>query len=189
GEHGQVAHGRSVYKQEVHVPLLVIPPPRSARPRLVREPVSVREIPATVAEWVGLGTRSPFPGRSLTRFLDDDTERPSEKSPVLCELQDNIFFETGELSADFRALKSLVSEGLIYIRGDDGREELYSLETDPLEMTDLTKYPRSGPVLDRFRAELSLICGDGARPTRPATDPGRPEGRSAVAVAPTGRMD
>ena len=87
GEHGLLGHGVSLYRREVHVPLLVIPPSRSSTAKIVNEPVSLREIPATVAEWVDLGPRNPFPGRSLTRFLGDGTERLPETSPVLCEVQ------------------------------------------------------------------------------------------------------
>ena len=87
GEHGLCGHGESLYRREVHVPLLVIPPSRSSTARIVNEPVSLREIPATVAEWVDLGPRNPFPGRSLTRFLGDGTEQLPETSPVLCEVQ------------------------------------------------------------------------------------------------------
>jgi membrane-anchored protein YejM (alkaline phosphatase superfamily) len=60
GEHGLYSHGNSLYRREVHVPLLVIPPSRQSTVKIVKEPVSFREIPATVAEWVDLGPRNPF---------------------------------------------------------------------------------------------------------------------------------
>ncbi len=64
GEHGVFNHGFSLYSQEVHVPLLII---SSAAPagRTVSEPVSLRDLPATVVDLIGLGGGSPFPGRSL----------------------------------------------------------------------------------------------------------------------------
>jgi arylsulfatase A-like enzyme len=167
GEHGMVSHGTSVYRQEVHVPLLVISPSSSSRRGVVSEPVSVREIPATVAEWVVPRRRDPFPGRSLMRFLGDGTVLPSETSPVLCELRHNISFpETGDKPSAFRPLRSLVSRGLVYIRGDDGREELYDLVNDPLESMDLAKYSHSRPVIDQFREELNRICQGPIDPAR-----------------------
>ena len=156
GEHGLVGHGTSVYRSEVHVPLLVIPPSGSTTARVVHEPVSVRDIPATVAEWVDLGQRNPFPGRSLTRFVGDETAQRSESSVVLCELQHNIAFPgTAERPGSFVPVRSLVSRDRVYIRRDDGHEELYDRLYDPLESVDLAKHPQSRPVIDRFRVELS----------------------------------
>jgi arylsulfatase A-like enzyme len=167
GEHGMIVHGASLYRPEVHVPLLVIPPSRSSTARIVNEPVSLREIPATIAEWVDLGSRNPFPGRSLTRFLDDGTERPQEASPVLCELQHNIAFpETGQIPFSFCPVSSLVWRDRTYIRFDDGREELYDLLYDPLESFDLAKHPQSRAVIDRFREELSRLRGGMTNPDR-----------------------
>ena len=87
GERGLLGHGVSLYRREVHVPLLVIPPSRSVgrqdRQRTGQQPRDPRD-----GRRVGhLGTRNPFPGRSLTRFLGDSTERLPETSPVLCEVQ------------------------------------------------------------------------------------------------------
>ena len=159
GEHGLVGHGLSLYRPEVHVPLLVIPPSRSSIAKIVNEPVSLREIPATVAEWVDLGPRNPFPGRSLTRFLSEGTERLPETSPVLCEVQHiEINPRPDHIPSCLGPVSSLVSRDRVYIRGDGGREELYDLSNDPLESSDLAEYPQSRPVIDRFREELSRLC-------------------------------
>ncbi len=167
GEHGLIGHGTSVYRQEVHVPLLVIPPSRLSTAKIINEPVSLREIPATVAEWVNLGPRNPFPGRSLTRFLGDGTKQLPETSPVLCELQHNVTFPgTAEVPFAFCPVSSLVSRDRVYIRFDDGREELYDLLYDPLESVDLAKHPQSRPVIDRFREELSRLRGGVTTPAR-----------------------
>jgi arylsulfatase A-like enzyme len=159
GEHGLYSHGNSLYRREVHVPLLVIPPSRQSTAKIVKEPVSLREIPATVAEWVDLGPRNPFPGRSLTRFLGDGKEQLSEISPVLCEVEHmKILPASARIPAALGPLSSLVSRDRVYIRSDGGREELYDRLHDDLETVDLTKYPESRPDIDRFRDELSRLC-------------------------------
>jgi arylsulfatase A-like enzyme len=158
GERGLITHGASVYRQEVHVPLVVIPPSRSSTNQVVKEPVSLREVPATVAEWTNLGPRNPFPGRSLTRSRGDDQERFPEASPVLSELQHNIAFaETEPIPFPFGPATSLASRDRVYIRREDGSEELYDLWNDPDESVDLAGHPQSRPVLDQFRSELNRI--------------------------------
>jgi hypothetical protein len=54
-------------------------------------------------------------------------------------------------------MKSLISEGLHYIRRGDGVEEMYQLDTDPLERTDLVLYRRNLDALERLRARLEVI--------------------------------
>jgi hypothetical protein len=54
-------------------------------------------------------------------------------------------------------MKSLISEGLHYIRRGDGAEEMYHLDTDPLERTDVVFYRRYFDALERLRARLEVI--------------------------------
>jgi hypothetical protein len=54
-------------------------------------------------------------------------------------------------------MKSLISEGLHYIRRGDGVEEMYHLDTDPLERTNVVFYPRYFDALERLRASLKVI--------------------------------
>ncbi|HEV3340757.1 MAG TPA: LTA synthase family protein, partial [Pirellulales bacterium] len=69
GEHASVfCHGTSLYQTEVHVPLLIIPPGGSPTPQVVSETVSLRDLPATVADILGMTADSPFPGDSFARF-------------------------------------------------------------------------------------------------------------------------
>lgn len=68
GEHELFDHGQSLYRTEIRVPLVMVLPERD-RPRgAIDEPVSLRDMPATIADLVSPGTKSPFPGRPLTRF-------------------------------------------------------------------------------------------------------------------------
>ena len=53
GEHGKFGHGLSLYEPEVHVPMLMISPGRVPRGRVVREAVSLRDVPATVVDLLG----------------------------------------------------------------------------------------------------------------------------------------
>ena len=67
GEHRLYGHGRSLYSQEVHVPLIILLPGNRAAGRIVTDPVSLHNIPATIVDMLGASCDSPFPGNSLAR--------------------------------------------------------------------------------------------------------------------------
>ena len=60
GDHGLYDHGQSVYRGEIRVPLLIVPPGRDRSQRIVSDMVSLRDLPATVVDLVGLAAGSPF---------------------------------------------------------------------------------------------------------------------------------
>ena len=76
GDHLLFFHGCSLYRQLVGVPLVIVDPKGVPAGRVVVEPVSLRDIPATVVDLLGLADGAPFPGRSLARILG--RERTSE---------------------------------------------------------------------------------------------------------------
>ena len=82
GEHDLFMHGESLYRTEIRVPLLILPPSRRPSGAVVRQTVSLRDLPATIVDLIGLGDGSPFPGRSLARFWAD---RPAGCPPVEAE--------------------------------------------------------------------------------------------------------
>ena len=88
-ERGFSGHGMSVYRREVHVPLLIFPPRSVPVRRVVPEPVSLRDLPSTVVDLLGLGSPSPFPGRSLARFFRPGTTASPPADPVLSEVGHN----------------------------------------------------------------------------------------------------
>ncbi len=77
GEHaGVFLHGSSLYQTELHVPLVVVPPPGTRIKPVVAETASLRDLAATIVDIAGLGADSPFPGASLARVW-----RPSSRPP------------------------------------------------------------------------------------------------------------
>ena len=170
GERQLFGHGRSLYRPLVDVPLVIVPPSgRPSRPD-VRAPVSLRDLPATVADLAGLGESSPFPGRSLARHWEASTSRsPASADPPLSEVDisakvpDNL----SHAPAGRGPMKSLVAEEKVYIRNGDGLEELYDLDNDPSESHNLATSPDADPTLRRFRATLERILRGEVLPARP----------------------
>ena len=112
----------------------------------VAEPVSLRSLPATVLDLVGMVDRSPFPGRSMTRLW------PPRASLLESGAEDLVFSELEELS-----VQSLMSGTKVYIHHGDGVEQLFDIKDDPGEDNDLMGYPGRRPEAQPFRDRLARI--------------------------------
>ena len=78
-------HANSVYLDEIAVPLVILSPDAPAG-RVVAEPVSLRDLPATVVDRLGLSAGSPFPGHSLAAYWSSAPgQTPPEITPALSE--------------------------------------------------------------------------------------------------------
>ena len=138
GEHDLFEHGESLYQTEIHVPLLIVPPASRDAGRVVHATVSLRDLPATIVDLVGLGDRSPFPGQSLAALWGDFPSRPdADRDAVFSELRSPNPGDPshGRSPARRGPLVSLAEGDLIYIRNQgDGTEELYNSREDPREL-------------------------------------------------------
>ena len=67
GDHGYFGHAFTRRLDEIGVPLVILSPTAPAG-RVVDSPVSLRDLPATVVDLLGLSAASPFPGRSLAAY-------------------------------------------------------------------------------------------------------------------------
>jgi arylsulfatase A-like enzyme len=161
GEHGQFMHGESLYSSETHVPLLIVPP--GGRHRTVEiETVSLRDLPATIVDLVGLAAESPFPGRSLARIRADspDHERMVNPDGVMSELSSpNPSRPNQRRSPAHRGpLFSLAEGEYLYIRNEgDGSEELFNEREDPAEAHNLAADSIMRPVVERMRSRLDQL--------------------------------
>jgi arylsulfatase A-like enzyme len=162
GEHDLFEHGESLYSTEIRVPLLIIPPTGDQPGRVVRNTVSLRDLPATVVDLVRLKTGAPFPGRSLTRFWEDASQRAGQTlgDGVLSELPSPSPRNSshGRSPARRGPLVSLAEGDLVYIRNEgDGTEELYDERDDPLEITNRADDATMRTILQQFRQQLARL--------------------------------
>ncbi len=159
GDHLLFFHGCSLYRQLVQVPLVIVDNKSVPSGRVVAEPVSLCDLPATVIDLLGLGRDSPFPGQSLTRFW----RRPSQvvvspANPLLMETgKPELLTNQGREPAAKGPMKSLIARGMHYIRSADGFEELYMLNADPEERINMAGAVNGPANLERFRDILGSM--------------------------------
>jgi arylsulfatase A-like enzyme len=160
GEHGTFDHGFSLYAHEVHVPLLLISSKAPAG-RTFDQPVSLRDIPATVFDLAGLGAGrgSPFPGRSLGEHWRKSSRGDVQLTTSAISEVDiplEILPQRGRGPKERGFSMSLVQDGLHYVMDIQGTEELYDLTSDPDELSDLKtdKALAEKLALGRFRSVL-----------------------------------
>jgi arylsulfatase A-like enzyme len=169
------SHGQTLYIEALHVPLLILFPPRVPAGRTVPGPVTLRDIPVTVLELIDLNAKIDFPGRSLTRHWSE---------PALAgESRDTLLAETTPVGKKGH-MKSLVAGDRHYIRARNGAEELYDLGEDHLELKNLAQSEKGRATSAAFRRSLELRLGEllpaasgatsGKQTLRPVQLPPRP---------------
>jgi arylsulfatase A-like enzyme len=164
GDHRLFFHGCSLYRQLVEVPLVIAGLKNVPAGRSVAEPVSLRDLPATVLDLLGLEGEHPFPGRSLARFWSQpEGAEPPEFQPLLMETEKpTLLTNQGREPAAKGPMRGVVSGGMHYILSGDGQEELYSLRSDPEQRANVAGVPQAQGVLAGFRTILKTMRGANA---------------------------
>ncbi|MDT8303199.1 MAG: sulfatase [Sedimentisphaerales bacterium] len=151
GEHSVFGHGTDLHIQSIHVPLLLRYPASVPVGVVVNKPVSLRDVPATTVEILGLDDAGAFPGQSLSRHwtgTDHNLSEPGES--MLSEL---IYapWDPEWAPVSKGDMKSLVTGEIHYIRNGDGTEEVYNLREDPMEHNNLIQTPRGAEAAAKAR--------------------------------------
>src|SRR5262249_1882660 len=122
----------------------------------VVEPVSLRDLPATVLDLLSLGRGDAFPGRSLARYWNTkEGEGLPPGEPLLMETdRPTLLTNQGRQPAAKGPMQALVAGGMHYIRSGDGSEELYAIGSDPEERTNAAVFPEAQEALQGFRGAL-----------------------------------
>lgn len=154
GERGLVGHGHSLYRPVLHVPLLLAGPGIPQGKRIVA-PVSNRDVPATLINLLGHG-QYPFPGRSLARHWN--RAATAVPDPLLAMVEHQVKSRPNPaVPASNGPLWAIVDEGFTYIRHSVGREELYSLDGDREEATNLADDPSALAQLESARRTMDRL--------------------------------
>ncbi|HKI19159.1 MAG TPA: sulfatase [Isosphaeraceae bacterium] len=167
GEHELFGHASSLYDAEIHVPLVVLLPGGAHAGRSISAPVSLRDLAATVADLTGLAG-SPFPGRSLAGHWTHGGSLEPEPSFSEVDGPVNCAPNQGRSPVFSGPLQALAAGKEVYIQSGAGREELFDVETDPMQSRNLAALPQSRQSLDRFRSLVARFVQVGQGNTDPA---------------------
>lgn len=155
GEHGFLHHGSSLFLPELQVPLIIRLPGASLRGCVVKEWVTLRDLPATLLDAARVRAPHTLPGRSLLRACTPRAEDASQSdaSPLLAENEDREHLPEW-YPASAGALQAIMTGDLHYIRTDRGREVLFDTRSDYEEQNDLAAQPAYAAALDSARRAL-----------------------------------
>ena len=156
GEHGHFGHAANVYLPLIHVPLVLRLPFEASGGTRVAQPVTLRDLPATIIDMAGLEESAPFPGTSLRGQWDQsEASSAASVSPVFIPLIPLPADGPKVQPAHFGWLRSVIVGDMHYILWEDGSEELYNLITDPREQHDLSDSTTT--ILQELRAVLAAF--------------------------------
>ncbi|MGH7711740.1 MAG: sulfatase-like hydrolase/transferase [Gemmatimonadaceae bacterium] len=168
-EHGQMNHGNTLYFPSLHVPLIFAGTAQIPRGVSVADPVTLRDVPATVLDLVGSTPNAALPGHSFAwRWRDQAASFAVQRdwlSPIFGEV-DHARNLAASIPVSQGAMKSVVVDGHHYIRSADGSEELYDVLADPWERANVLSKPELGATLERARSLVDRVRdSDVRRPT------------------------
>ena len=157
-DHGEDEHGVLLYREAIHVPLMIKFPKQARRGETVRAPAALVDVFPTLADVLGLPAPPGLAGISLAAGLR------GAPAPAAAR---RIYSETlyPRLHLGWSDLASLVDDRDHYI--ESPHSELYDIVADPGEKTDLS--PGLPPAFRSMRAELDRM----PRPLQPpgSSDP------------------
>jgi len=145
GEHGEGAHGFFLYEGVIRVPLIVRTPYPATRGRRVAHLVHTMDVMPTILDLVGRPSPESVTGRSLAGAMSGATAADESEAYAESLYPLNQF--------GWSDLRSLRAGRYKYI--DAPRPELYDLERDPAERTNLYEDRRA--VADAMRERLREI--------------------------------
>jgi arylsulfatase A-like enzyme len=159
GESGLQGHANSLYLPLLRVPLVMRFPARLSAQR-INEPVTLRDLPATILDFTAPSEGSQnleFPGVSMARLWA--TPPDTNGSPLFASLSQGINVAASSRNAN-GSLATLFGRQYQLIRGPGDHEELYDYRSDSLEQHDLIRTHGQEPEVRALREALLRLTGE-----------------------------
>jgi choline-sulfatase len=155
GDHGETSHGYFAYESTLHVPLMVHwPDGAPAYPPKAAKPAGLVDVAPTILDALHLPAQPSFEGASLMKF---------DEPPAHAVFGESVYVRN---QFHWAALRTLRIGQWKFI--DAPRAELYDLEHDPRELSNVLR--ANSAEVTTLRAELSKLL---ARYSPAANEPAR----------------
>jgi N-acetylglucosamine-6-sulfatase len=153
GEHGLNEERRLAYEETIRIPLLVRYPGRIAANVTRSQMVLSIDLAPTLLELAGVQPGAALQGRSLIPVLERDA-RDWRSSFLVEYYSDTVFPRIHEMG--YAAVRTDRHKYIQY-RDLQGMDELYDLDADPFEETNIIGRPDASGTLERMKAELNRL--------------------------------
>ncbi|MBA3462613.1 MAG: sulfatase-like hydrolase/transferase [Deltaproteobacteria bacterium] len=120
-------HGQTLYRELIHVPLIFRVP--GATPRIAHDVVQMIDLAPTIAALFGVPAPASWVGRSLVPAI---ANKPLEPKPAFAEL-----LRAPDWDHEGKSMITADGKRHVFYRISDSRWEIYDLEADPDEKTNI----------------------------------------------------
>ena len=174
GEHGLSLERRLPYEESIRNPLIMRYPPLAAAGSRPEALVVSADLAPTVLEAAGVTVSDQIQGRSLVPVLSGRTPADWRES-LLVEFYTLREPHAWLLDMDYRIVRTDRYKYIHWTHHPD-LDELYDLEQDPFEMSNLIGQPDLGEVRESLRAELGRLTLEAMGSLEPPAPKGPSQG-------------
>jgi N-acetylglucosamine-6-sulfatase len=153
GEHGLNEERRLAYEETIRIPLVIRYPPLALPGSTPSEIALSLDIAPTLLEVAGLQPGAEVQGRSLVPVLKKEA-REWRTSFLIEYFTDTVFPRIRNMG--YVAVRTSRHKYINY-RELQGMDELYDLDTDPYEETNIIDRPGAQETLQKMKAELQRL--------------------------------
>lgn len=175
GQHSLKSHGKALYVELIHVPLILWYPGHLPAAVKVNEPVTNAAIPALVLDVLHPKSSNSFPGPGLDDLVRDSHRRPDEASSILSELSQNQYLTREDEEAHHAVptatsgpMKSLINSRWHLIVHKKLAMQLYDWTSDPGEASNLIQTPAGQQVARQLISQMQNLLAGSTAKQRPA---------------------
>lgn len=135
---------RCIYEECSHLPLLIRGPGIS--PGVDNHFIENVDLTAAIAEWASITPPTPLDGTSFVSLMGD----PSQPG------RDNLFLEDySHVYTDYADYQGVRTKDYLYAKYINGDEELYDMNVDPYQLTNIASDPAQAATIDDLRAKTA----------------------------------